>query len=247
MTRKGKHELGPKLPDALWDTLRSDEPDPRAIERAYQRFVAPRRPGPARRLGFVRWVAVGLLAGWGLAHAATGSPFFPKAGGAGEGAALGAPSARRLSSTLRARAVALAQTSVNAPPSGAAAVPGARQPTESPPASARVEVVPAISERAALEPQWQRVARALKQRDYAEAQLALAALESGAASDEREAASLALSQVLLAKGRGVEARARLERLQIDARSALVREKARLLLDEISAASQRSAPGSAVTQ
>jgi len=64
-------------------------------------------------------------------------------------------------------------------------------------------------------------------------------VETTGTPSDRDAASLALAQVLLTRGRTVEARARLERLVRRAGSAVVREKAAALLAEPSTAGDRS--------
>jgi hypothetical protein len=89
------------------------------------------------------------------------------------------------------------------------------------------------------DPKWQAVLAALKLHDYRAAESALANLAATGTSDEREAASLSLAEVLLARGRVTEARARFERLSKSARSALVREKARAVLADGIDASDRS--------
>jgi hypothetical protein len=89
------------------------------------------------------------------------------------------------------------------------------------------------------DPKWQRAAAALQAHDYDAAEAALRELETSGAARDRDAASLALAQVLLRRGRDVEGRARLERLSTHASSTPVREQARALLDDFFASGGRS--------
>jgi hypothetical protein len=245
----------PALPRAVWDALREDEPDPRDIERAYLRFTTPRARSvlPA---GLWRWFAAGLVSGWGVVFAATGDPLF------GAGLSPTPPPVDMPAPTEAPRAPARFPSRAPAvPPPDAAPSEGLTPPGTargvSPdfdalrtPAATR-SVAPAFDSALAppdrLDPKWQRAARALKVRDYAEAESALLALVASGAPADREAASLSLAQVLVARGRSAEARVRLEQLKASARSPLVREKSSALLGEIFAPGGRSSEGAAATQ
>ena len=63
----------PPLPESVWSLLRQDEPEPRAIQAAYYRFAARRRE-PVSAFKVVRWLALGFVAGGGVAFAAAGTP-----------------------------------------------------------------------------------------------------------------------------------------------------------------------------
>jgi hypothetical protein len=88
---------------------------------------------------------------------------------------------------------------------------------------------------------------ALEVHDYDDAESALHELETSGAAGDRDAASLALAQVLLRRGRSVEARARLERLSSHASSPPVRTQAAALLGDIFSSGGRSAGTPAVPQ
>jgi hypothetical protein len=232
-----------RLPESFWEALRRDEPDPRELTSAYLRFLA-RRPAPVSRFLLLRWLAAGFALGWGVAFAATGDPLF----GAGLPRRDSVPTpAPDTSAPVRVR-----QSRAFAPASASAALasepepPGVQPPASAAP-SARSSLHGVLPERAAADPQWQRAASALRARDYAAAEGALRELETAGVTGDREAASLALAQVLLARGRAVEARARLERLRTTAGSQLVRAKADTLLAESNSRSDRSSSGVPVPQ
>ncbi|HEX5100171.1 MAG TPA: hypothetical protein VFV94_11755, partial [Polyangiaceae bacterium] len=59
----------PPLPESIWNLLRRDEPEPEAIQSAYRRYVL-RQPDRVSAFRVVRWLAVGFVAGGGVAFAA---------------------------------------------------------------------------------------------------------------------------------------------------------------------------------
>jgi hypothetical protein len=238
-----EHDEPPPSP-AVWHLFRRDEPDPRAIQAAYLRF-AGRRPERLSPLRMVRWLAVGFVAGLSVAFAATGAPLlgsrlFRSLRG-GPGAHDTAPAVRL---PVRAPVRARAEASAVAPAGSAASAdlptsPGARTPAPVPHAT--------LVEPGETDPTWQRAAAALKAHDYAAAEKALREVEMGGVPGDRDAASLALAQVLLTRGREVEARARLERLRARGSSPLVREKAAALLGDTFSSAGRSSAVPAVPQ
>ncbi len=221
------------LPEAVWDLYRRDEPDPRAIQAAYLRFAA-RRPEPLSAFRLLRWLVAGFAAGWGVAFAATGDPLF----GAGLRRDVPAPVVE-----ARASVRTYAPSPASAPATQSAFPPELPAPEPKPPngsahsGGAAPQAV--LEEPPTIDPKWQRAAAALRARDYEAAEEALREVETAGAPADRDAASLALAQVLLTRGRVVEARARLERLSMHAGSALVREKATTLLAELSSPGDRS--------
>jgi len=236
---QGEHPDDQALPRPFWDALRHDEPDPRAVERAYQRFIAVPQPWAPPRLMLARWLLGGFAFGWGVVFAATGDPLFGARVRATPvvtmGSAAAAPSARR-ASPGGARKPALSD------PGGArsaATVEASTAPSPVEPTPARSSVQrEAASSLAApappsasphVDPTWQRAAVALRAHDYDAAAAAFSDLESHGTSSERDAASLALAEVLLAQGRTAAARARLEALSTSATAAVTRDKARALL------------------
>jgi hypothetical protein len=102
------------------------------------------------------------------------------------------------------------------------------------------------NEQGLSKPQWRRVTEALRASDYTDAQAALMELEEGGLAEDREAASLSLAQLLVARGQVEEARPRLEQLSVAAHSARVRAQAAALLTQIDASRQRSADPPAAT-
>jgi hypothetical protein len=183
----------------------------------------------------VRWLAVGFVAGGGVAFAATGTPLLGERlwrAIAERGADVSPPVRPR----APARAPATAAASVSSPEVEIVPQPeppsGSVRPAGDPPHVA-------FAESPTTDPKWRRAAAALKARDYPAAENALREVETTGTPGDRDAASLALAQVLLTRGRVVEARARLERLRQRAGSALVREKATTLLAELSSSGGRS--------
>ena len=226
-----RHEDTSPLSEADWNAMRQDEPDPAAVERAYLRFKSStRKPTSDLRLG--RWLLAGVFSGVSVVSAATGYRWV---------------AATRSVSTL---APSVATSAAPAHPSRLRVVPSA-PPSPRVIDSAKVTEVPHLAPRPvqatfpsvpdalARDAKWQDVARALEARDHARAETALAALENGGTTPDREAASLALAQVLIANGRAGEAHARLERLSASAHSELVRQKAETLLGEMGAQRHRS--------
>ncbi len=231
-----EHDDAPPPARAVWDRVRRDEPDPRAIWAAYRRFVT-RRPEPLSAPVVARWLAAGFALGWGVAFAATGDPLF------GAGLQHVVPPAAPVASVSHGVARSPSRPHELAPPSASppldSAVPAANSPSASTHATSsapHVALDPPL-----YDPKWQRAAVALKARNYDAAESALREVETSGAVSDRDAASLALAQVLLTRGRVVEARARLERLSSHASSALVREQAAALLaDTFSGAGRSSA-------
>jgi hypothetical protein len=227
----------PPLPGSLWDALRRDEPDPRAVQRAYLRFVTSPR-ARALHLGLVSWLVAGFVLGWGVVFAATGDPLF--------GAGLRAPA--------HAIVPPVVAPSLVRAPASPRAVRGPRATDAPAPIEPRPSVrravpgpAPAVSAAAPRDPKWQHVADALRARDFVAAQTALVELEAAGTPADRDAATLALAQVLVTVGRLSDARARLERLSTSSASAVVREQAARLLADISSAADRSDGQGAATQ
>jgi thioredoxin-like negative regulator of GroEL len=96
--------------------------------------------------------------------------------------------------------------------------------------------------------QWQRAARGLREGDFAGANAALRALTRQTSGAEREAAQLALAQLLLSHRQSAEAVPLLRALQTSASLSSVRRKATELLSrrEESGAPERSFEGSVET-
>ncbi|HTQ06494.1 MAG TPA: hypothetical protein VMI54_21690 [Polyangiaceae bacterium] len=249
----------PPLPRAYWDALRGDEPEPGEVERAYGRFVAASRPASPPRLMLARFLLGGFAAGWGVVYAATGDPWFGarermaprEAPSSSAGVAPASPRPARRGARAEPSAVAV-ESSVPAVESSDAVDTAAPPPAapEGPAASsARRDtgfVVPVPSGSAAgsrADPSWQRAAVALRGHDYPAAEAALTDLETRGSASDRDAASLALAEVLLAEGRSDAARTRLERLSAGAQTPLTRDKARALLASSSSSVNRS-PGPA---
>ncbi len=232
----------PSVKPAFWTTLRQDPADPRDIARAYWRFARASAPRRAPfRVG--RWLFVGFVAGVGVVSAATAArhvvarwtTLAPLAGSR----ASSIPSARS-SPASRGRSM---------PPVPSLATAAPEVPSAVVPAAPPHTVTPAPEVRTpppALDPKWHRVSEALRANDYASAEAALLELETRGTPSDRESASLSLAQILLARGRGSEARPRLERLSRAARSSLVREKARAMLAGMNPSADRSARGPADT-
>jgi hypothetical protein len=231
----------PPLPESIWNLLRRDEPDPGTLQAAYRRFVT-RPPERVSAFRVVRWLAVGFVAGGSVAFAATGVP------------ALRARLWRPLHLTARggeaptvARPPAppLRRAAPESAPLPAASVAPPLPPSDSARPAGETSRGVVLAEPPTADPKWQRAAATLKAHDYSAAENALRELETTGTPSDRDAASLALAQVLLTRGRTVEARARLERLNQRAGSALVREKAAALLAELSAPGERSGSGAPV--
>jgi len=236
------YEDDPPRAAAVWDLVRRDEPDARAMQAAYFRF-AGRRPGHVSAFILVRWLLAGFVLGWGVAFAATGDPLF----GAGlrrtAQTPLPVPSALR-EAPRRHRASERSPAQPSAVPPLDSAAPEPSPSTAHAPSSPSA---PALAETPLADPKWQRAAAALKVHDYAAAETALRDVETAGTPADRDAATLALAQVLLTRGRVVEARARLERLSGHAGAPLVREKAAALLSDLFAAEGRSSGTPAVPQ
>lgn len=248
-----RHDVDePAVKEAFWDTLRRDPADPRDIARAYWRFT---RASASRRTPFAlgRWLVVGFVAGAGVVSAATVARHVVArwttviAREGSKPSLSPAPRARRVPHRRGAGPVIAEVPSVAArdvPPSGAlpeampaetprspAPPPAAQPPAALPSAALRVGATSPSDERSpSVDPQWRRVSEALRANDYAGAEAALHDLETHGSASDRESASLSLAQILLSRGRVAEARPRLERLGATARSSLVREKARAMLD-----------------
>ena len=233
----------PPLPESIWNLLRQDEPDPRAIQAAYYRFAA-RRPKPVSAFKVVRWLALGFVAGGSVALAATGTARLRERLWPAHLAARGAE-AKPAPATPSSVAPA-SRATASAPSPDVSSLPAPNPPSDAlhPTSEAPRAVLP---EPSPTDPKWQRAAAALKTRNYPAAESALREVETTGAPGDRDAASLALAQVLLTRGRVVEARARLERLSQRAGSTLVRDKARALLAEISSSGGRSPAAPSVPQ
>ena len=234
----------PPLPESIWNLLRRDEPEPGAIQAAYGRYVT-RQPRRVSTLRIVRWLAVGFVAGGSVAFAATGVPalrarlWHPLGVSAREGEA--STLAKVSGPPLRRAAPE------SASPPALSAVPQAEPPSDRARPAAEAPHAVVLPEPPTDDPKWRRAATALKTHDYSAAEHALREVETTGTLSDRDAASLALAQVLLTRGRTVEARARLERLVRRAGSAVVREKAAALLAEPSTAGDRSNAAGPVPQ
>lgn len=228
MSRNQRPE--PPLPRAFWDPLRDEQADPGAVTRAYVRFLATGNPRGRRSV--TGWFIAGFLAGASLVSAAT--------------------AVRRLAGPLPTRTapVHVVQSVSSAPPharslprsAAASSLSEPLAPTASPELAAAAPQrpsVPTASFDSARDPKWQHVAIALRRGDYAAAETSLGDLEVAGSDANREAASLALAQVLIAEGRGAEARARLERLRDHGQSPLVRDKAKNLISTLTSANRSS--------
>ncbi|HEV8548029.1 MAG TPA: hypothetical protein VGQ57_03355 [Polyangiaceae bacterium] len=236
-----KPDDDPPPSESVWELFRKDEPAAREIRAAYLRFTA-RRHQPLSALKLVRWLAVGFAAGLGVAFAANGQRV------------LGSELWRRWHPTP---SIAGATAAPSRAPTRQPAAPGAFREPESapnalPPPSAefRPSVFPphiVLTEPTASDPKWQRAAAALKAHQYDAAESSLREVERTGATGDRDAASLALAQVLLTRGRTVEARARLERLRSHASSAVVSEKAASLLEDGFSSAGRSSGSFPVPQ
>lgn len=229
------------LPRAFWDALRHDEPDPHTVDRAYRRFVAAPVHVPPPRLLLGRWLLGGFALGWGVVFAATGDPLFgARSHWLSELAPSGVPSEPPGARKPRGGTPPPAKVVGSTPPASSNDVPPTL--TEAPPPAATA--APELARSRAngdfrVDPTWQRAAAALRTHDYAAAEAALFDLEHQGTPSAREAASLALAQVLLARGQTATARTRLERLSVSAHSVVTRDKARALLSAPSVGSDRS--------
>lgn len=234
-----RHDDASPLSEADWNALRRDEPDPSAVERAYRRFKSSAR-SPASDLRLGRWLLAGIFSGVSVVSAATGYRWIA----ATRSVSTLAPSVAKSAAEARPLRPRVAP---NAPPSPNAldSAKSAEAPRFAPrPVHA---AFPSVPDALTKDTKWQDVARALEARDHASAETALGALENGSSTPDREAASLALAQVLIANGRGGEARTRLERLSASAGSELVRRKAETLLSEMDAQRHRSTGTPEATQ
>jgi hypothetical protein len=98
--------------------------------------------------------------------------------------------------------------------------------------------------------QWQRVAAAMRARDFVAAHAALRELELLTQGSEREAVLLARSQLLASSGRSGEALTLARELEQGARSPIMRDKARELrarLQENPSPERSNTPGAAINQ
>jgi hypothetical protein len=203
-----------ELPRAWVEAWRSDEVEPVRSHLAYQRFLAGRRGGPLPTLQIVRWVLVGVVIGMGSVYAATGPLRWLEP----------APVASASQSPAKVRAHARSSTSVVQP----VAATSARSEEASLPA--RSEPVPfSAAPSASVREQWQRAARGLRDKDFVTADAALEELARHGSVGERESARLAQAQLLIAQGRGEDAKVVLRELRASAQSLGVREKASELL------------------
>jgi hypothetical protein len=239
-------EPEPPLPRSSWDALRDEEPDRQAMARAYLRFTTP-RPVRIPRASLAGWFAAGIVGAWGVVALATGDPL------------LGASRYRALTEQARSTSAGApriprrhsARPGAPAIPASASAdplvpTPELPAPSHTTPGASLAPFAPAPSGPAALDARWQRVAAALKAHDYAAAESGLRELEASTLPATREAGSLALAQVLLARGRPVEARSRLERLRASASTPAVQKRAESLLLELDAPAERSSAAPAAT-
>jgi len=240
----------PPLPQNYWRALREEQPDRQAMASAYLRFTTP-RPVRMLRASLAGWFAAGVVGAWGVVAFATGDPLL----GASRYRALAAhpqPASAPAPRTPRSHGALPGAPATLAPAAAETPAPPPETPLASPtpsalsPNVALAPFVPAPTGPAALDVRWQRVAVALKSHDYAAAESGLRELEASALPSTREAASLSLAQVLLSRGRRVEARSRLERLHASATTPSVQKKAESLLLELDAPADRSLAAPAAT-
>jgi hypothetical protein len=219
---------------ALW---RSEQPTRDEVQRAYWRFTSARRE-PARPFRVGRWLLVGALIGVGAASAAPGGALHHLAleltGVVPDRGTQNPRSLRPKPSIRTERAPSARLPTVEATP--AAAETPSQPPREqasrgvgvsrtAPPKSAVVKATGEPPSRTEESAEWQRAARALRARDFREAEAALESLEKTGAQPDREAARLSRAQLLLANGRLREAQAALRSLATSAVSPRIRASA----------------------
>lgn len=226
------HAEGPVFSPTALRALRDDEPTQRELDSAYYRFAGRKRRRSPRWLA-ARWAMAGLALGFGVAFAADAvvqraQPPTPTA-----------PSA----STVAPQVPRKAATRVAAPSAVESTEPIAELPPVTAEAKrARVSSSPAPNGADPREPSdpesanaaaWSRAAEGLRNNDVAETKSALSTLEHSARDSDREAARLVRAQLALYQGDSAGALAVLKDLVNNAKSPLVRSKARALINQAS--------------
>jgi hypothetical protein len=233
----------PVVPPALVQAWRDACENQAQARQAYAKFSvrgATRRP--VTLIAVAGWIIAGMLLSVGSLYAANAAPW----------PSLGFLSTSRLLEarlTKIARSAARQATPKLSEPPALATAPSPSRPTQvlggkGPPSAPGASATATI----AAPEQWQRAARGLREGDFAGANAALRALTNQTSGAEREAAQLALAQLLLSHQQSAQALPLLRALQASARSSSVRRKATELLsrNEESGASERSFEGSVET-
>jgi hypothetical protein len=233
----------PVVPPALVHAWRDACENQAQARQAYAKFSVRRGARrPVTLIAVAGWIIAGMLLSVGTLYAASTAPWPSR----------GLPATPRV---LEARLAKIARSANRQPmrklsgqpalaiapsPSRPTPVPGGGNPPLAPAESAAATV--------AAPEQWQRAARGLRDGDFAGANAALRALTNQTSGAEREAAQLALAQLLLSHQQSAQALPLLRALQASARSSSVRRKATELLSrrEESGASERSFEGSVET-
>jgi hypothetical protein len=233
----------PVVPPALVQAWRDACENQAQARQAYAKFSVRRGARrPVTLIAVAGWIIAGMLLSVGSLYAASAAPW-PSLG---------------LESTpgvLEARPTKIPRSADrHTKPKLSASPAVAIAPSPSPPTSVVGGKAPALAPGASAEAtigapeQWQRAARGLREGDFAGANAALRALTNQTSGAEREAALLALAQLLLGHQQSAEALPLLRALQASARSSSVRRKASELLSrrEESGAAERSFEGSVET-
>jgi hypothetical protein len=224
---------GPVFSPTALRALRDDEPTQRELDSAYYRFAGRKRRRSPRWLA-ARWAMAGLALGFGVAFAAEAvvqraQPPTPSA----PSASAVAPQVPRKTATRVAAPSAVESTESSAEPS--AELP----PVTAEAKRARVSSSPAPNGTEPRDPEsanaaaWSRAAEGLRNNDVAETKSAPSTLEHSARDSDREAARLVRAQLALHQGDSAGALAVLQDLVNNAKSPLVRSKARALINQAS--------------
>jgi hypothetical protein len=214
----------PVVPQPLVQVWRESCENKAQARHAYAQFVRRGARSRVNGLAAVGWLLAGMLLSMGSLYAADGAPLR----WLGIGVTARLPEARQ--ALAQAHGPGPLQASVPVP-SAAVVTPAPSLPAVEPAPRSEPKVGPAVSGTAKTfaPEQWQRVARALRERDFASADTALRALTARTTGDEREAAQLAHAQLLLSNGHDAAALSLLHSLQQSAGSSSVRRKSGELL------------------
>jgi hypothetical protein len=233
----------PVVPPALAHAWRDACENQAQARQAYAKFSARRGARrPVTLIAVAGWIIAGMLFSVGSLYAASAAPWPSR----------GLPSTPRV---LEARLAKIARSAARQTPPKLSAPPAlatAPSPSRPTPVLAGKNPPLAPGESApvtiAAPEQWQRAARGLREGDFAGANAALRALTRQTSGAEREAAQLALAQLLLSHRQSAEAVPLLRALQTSASLSSVRRKATELLSrrEESGAPERSFEGSVET-
>jgi hypothetical protein len=212
---------GKIFPRPLVDAWRADTASTGELRIGYRRFVRQRTKNSAvRRLS--SWLLGGAVLGMGLAQAASAEPW--RWFSAHQSAAAVPPAARAAAKT---QAFGWAEPAPKVlPPEASADAPERTVARISPVRSARVVASSATDAAPYVQEQWQRVAAALRDNDYARAELALVEAERSATGREHDAARLARAQLLSSHGHVAQALELVTDLEQHGQSQLVRDRAR---------------------